>query len=447
MVSNVSFTVPSILSVPTGTLPSDAWLPSPRLVFVAGPRPDDMGITGDDTVLHVPAAGSTWITPLREGWAGIRVAVKDLIDVDGCPTTAGCRAVADRAGAAGADAACLAGLRAAVDGGRAILVGKANLHELADGISGVNAWFGTPVNPCDPDRVPGGSSSGSATAIGHGEADVAIGTDTAGSVRIPAACCGVAGMKTTAGRIPLAGVWPLAPSLDTVGPMAADVAGVARAMALLEPGFRPDPVPLGPVARLRPLDTDRRPLLAAPWIEEAMDAALAAAGLDVVEMEVPGWIDAAQAALRIIGAEAAALHGALAREHPSEVGDDVARSLARGAGVGGQALAQARSLALRWRARLERDLLAHHVALVLPVLDDVAPRLDGDTVGGLTVRWTAPVNLAGLPALALPVPLGPGGRRTDRPPMPGALQLVGPAGGEEGLLALGAVIEAAVATL
>jgi amidase len=98
-------------------------------------------------------------------------------------------------------------------------------------------------------------------------------------------------------------------------------------------------------------------------------------------------------------------------------------------------------------ARMERDLLAHHVALALPVLDDVAPRLDGDLAGGLTTRWTTPVNLAGLPALALPVPLGPSAPHQPGPALPGSLQLIGPAGGEEALLALGAVLEAAVATL
>ena len=176
---------------------------------------------------------STFILRLPHSDAGIRLAVKDLIDIAGVPTTAGCRAVAETAGPAEADAACMAGARAA----GAAIVGKANLYELAFGASGVNEWFGTPVNPLDPGLVPGGSSSGSAVAVADGEADVAYGTDTGGSVRIPAAFCGVTGLKTTHGRMPLTGVWPLAPSLDTVGPMARDVAGAAAGMALLEPGF------------------------------------------------------------------------------------------------------------------------------------------------------------------------------------------------------------------
>src|SRR6204780_735437 len=164
---------------------------------------------------------------------GIRLAVKDLIDVAGTPTTAGSRALAATAAAAERDARCLAGARAA--GAR--IVGKANLSELALGASGVNEYFGTPVNPLDPTRVPGGSSSGSAVAVANGEADVAYGSDTGGSVRIPAACCGTTGLKTTWGRLPLTGVWPLAPSFDTVGPMARTVEGLVTGMELLEPGF------------------------------------------------------------------------------------------------------------------------------------------------------------------------------------------------------------------
>src|ERR1700722_15640102 len=158
--------------------------------------------------------------------SGLRGAVKDLIDMAGLPATAGCFAVADSAAPAGPDASRLAGLRAGMKEGVARVVGKTNPHELAYGITGINEAFGTPVTPLDPRRVPGGSSSGSATAVAAGEADIAYGTDTGGSIRIPAACCGIAGLKTTWGRVSLDGVRPLAPSLDTVGPLAADVDGL-----------------------------------------------------------------------------------------------------------------------------------------------------------------------------------------------------------------------------
>ena len=172
---------------------------------------------------------STFITRLDTTGTGPRLAVKDLIDVAGVPTTAGSRAVERGAAPATADAACLAGARAA--GAR--IVGKTGLTELCWSASGINHWAGTPVNPRDPRRLPGGSSSGSAVAVATGEADVAFGTDTGGSVRVPAACCAVVGLKTRYGRVPVKGVYPLAPTLDTVGPIGPDVAAVELGMRLL----------------------------------------------------------------------------------------------------------------------------------------------------------------------------------------------------------------------
>src|ERR1700722_5697896 len=211
---------------------------------------------------------TTFITRYETSGSGVRLAVKDLIDMEGEPTTAGCRAVADRAVPAARDAACLAGARAA--GAR--IVGRPSVHELALGVTGVNEWYGTPVNPLDPDRVPGGSSSGSAVAVATGEADVAYGSDTGGSGRTPAACCGTAGLKTTWGRVPLEGVWPLAPSFDTVGPMARTVAGLVTGMQLLEPGFTVAE------ARSADLSVGRLAIEADPLITSALDRALGLAG-------------------------------------------------------------------------------------------------------------------------------------------------------------------------
>ena len=198
---------------------------------------------------------TTFTTRYDTSGSGIRLAVKDLIDMRGELTTAGCRAVADACDAGrGATPRAWPGPRAAA----ARIVGRTNLHELALGVTGVNPWFGTPVNPLDPALVPGGSSSGSAVAVATGEADVAYGSDTGGSVRIPSACCGTAGLKTTWGRIPLDGVWPLSPSFDTVGPMARDVAGLVAGMQLLEPGFSvADPGGGdGPVVARLPIDAE-----------------------------------------------------------------------------------------------------------------------------------------------------------------------------------------------
>src|SRR5215468_8682480 len=306
---------------------------------------------------------STWIVKETALGPGLRVAVKDIIDVAGVPTTAGSPAVADRAGPAAADAACLAGLRAAIARGEAWLAGKTNLHELAYGISGINRAFGTPVNPLDPALVPGGSSSGSAVAVATGEADVAYGSDTGGSIRIPAACCGVAGLKTTWGRIPLAGVRPLAPSLDTVGPLARDVAGLATGMALLEPGFTVSADPPAVVGRVA--------IGADPAVAEAVDAALAATGWQISPVKLSGLDAAMTAAMTVLDAEAWRSDGALARSSPDRIGRDVLRRLREASGITPAALGRARGQAARWRAALAElwdrlDLLAVPTLLGFP---------------------------------------------------------------------------------
>src|SRR6478672_3239442 len=219
---------------------------------------------------------STFISRFETTGDGPRLAVKDIIDMVGVLTTGGSRALERKAQPAAADAACLAGARAA--GAR--IVGKANLHELATMPIGTNPWFGNPVNPLDPALIPGGSSSGSAVAVANDEADVALGSDTGGSIRVPSACCGTTGLKTTFGRIPLDGVWPLAPSLDTVGPMATTIGGLVLGMQLLEPGFAPASSAAMSIGRLR--------TSALPEIETAIDDALSAAELDVATLDWDG---------------------------------------------------------------------------------------------------------------------------------------------------------------
>lgn len=369
---------------------------------------------------------STWIERCAPG-AGLRVAVKDLVDVAGLPTTAGCKALADTAVPAESDAACLAGIRAAAAEGRASIAGKVNLHELAFGVTGINPWFGTPVNPVDPRRVPGGSSSGSAAAVGAGEADVAIGTDTGGSVRIPAACCAVVGLKTTWGRIPLDGVYPLAPSLDTVGPLARDMAMLVEAMRLLEPGFTEDE---GWV----PAAVGRLVLRATTAVDRAIDDALAAAELNVARVEIPGWRDATLAGLVRLGAEAWATDGHLMAT--GKVGDDVVERLRSGAATTPDELQAAIATCDAWRAELA-ELFERVQVLALPTLADAPPFLE-DAGAIANSRATVPVNAAGVPALAIPVPVAGGG-------FPASLQLVGPPWSEERLVALGRRVEAAVA--
>jgi amidase len=373
---------------------------------------------------------ATFITRLPSsgaGVGGVRLAVKDLIDVAGVPTTAGSRAVAETAGPADRDAVCLAGARAA----GAAIVGKANLHELAYGGAGLNEWFGTPVNPFDPRLLPGGSSSGSAVAVADGDADIAYGSDTGGSIRVPAAFCGITGLKTTHGRIPLDGVWPLAPSLDTVGPMARDVAGVAAGMALLEPGFVVDSAPADGIGRIWPTG-----FAVDPVIDAAVDAALARSGLPVTPIDLPGWMDAREACGVIIDAEAAESNRELLADPARRalLGANVQERLTGAETVTPDQVADARALAPRWRDALGAALRAAGGLLALPTVPFFPPLVTH--AGGLHfTAFTNPVNLAGFPAIAVPV--ASGGL------LPASVQLIGLPGGEALLLATGAVIESA----
>lgn len=367
---------------------------------------------------------STFITRFDTPGSGVRLAIKDLIDMEGVPTTAGCRAVAERAQPASHDATCLAGARSA--GAR--IVGRTNLHELALGVTGINPWFGTPVNPLDPARVPGGSSSGSAVAVATGEAEVAFGSDTGGSVRIPSACCGTAGLKTTWGRVPLDGVWPLSPSFDTIGPMARDVSGLVTGMQLLEPGFEVAPTAPTRVGCIE-IDCD-------PVIGQALDRALKATDWELVQLRIDGWDELNAAAGLLLVAEAWASNGELVKNHPDKIGGDVVERLEIGRGIGPAALSTARVTMKSWRARLSKifedvDVLATPTLTIMPPLTS-----DGESL--LMARCTLPANLAGAPALSLPVPTGG--------PLPASLQLIGPPGSEEMLLAAGEVVEAAVST-
>jgi amidase len=371
---------------------------------------------------------STFVTRMNTSGDGIRLAVKDIIDVAGVPTTAGCRALATSAAPATSDAACLAGAHSA--GAR--IVGKTNLHELAMLPFGTNPWFGNPTNPLDPRLIPGGSSSGSAVAVATGEADVALGSDTGGSVRIPAACCGITGLKTTHGRIPLQGVWPLAPSFDTVGPMAPSVAGVVAGMQLLEPGFAPSPVPARTIGRLRSAGR--------PEIEAAVDAALRETELEVVDVEWSDFETGTNAWTTIYFAELWEADHELAERDPQGVGEDVAATIAM-ADMFRPAADEARQQLEEWRTSLF-SLFDRVELLALPTLPVFPPRLDDlnpDTMVPTAIeitRHTALFNAAGTPCTAQPVP-------TRGSSVPASLQLVGPLRSEELLLATCGVVESA----
>jgi amidase len=370
---------------------------------------------------------STFITKLDRSGAGPRLAVKDIIDVAGIPTTGGSRALEQIATPAERDAPCLAGARAA----DARIVGKTNLHELAVLPLGTNPWFGTPQNPLDPALIPGGSSSGSAVAVAVGDADVAYGSDTGGSVRIPSACCGTAGLKTTHGRISLEGVWPLTPSFDTIGPMARDVAGLELGMQLLEPGFE--------VASSAARRIGRVKTAADPVIDAAVDAALAAAGFDVAQIELDLELGAS-AFTTIYFTEFWAADHELVQQHPDGIGDDVKQMLAI-ADLFRPGLEDGMRVREQWITALTAAF-ADVELLALPTMPIFPPRIDAiptdfvDLVTSLA-SYAYPFNAAGAPATAQPIP-------AEGSALPASLQLVGPAGAEDLLLATAKVVEAAV---
>lgn len=397
-------------------------------------------------------AVSAWLDPPLVGrddgpLAGVVAGVKDLFAVAGVTRTCGAPGLTDPAPQP-AHATAVARL---LDAG-ATVVATLTLHQFAYGIVSPQTR-----NPRAPDRVAGGSSGGSAAALAAGIVQASIGTDTGGSVRIPAACCGVVGLKTTRGLVSLAGVQPLARSLDTVGPMARSVAEVRAllgAIAGFDPGddysVEPPPAPAPPpVDRLRlgvptqtrtaAMDDDVR----AVW-EATLDD-LATAGATVVDVDLPALQGANAANGRVLGAEAAAVHGDALAAHPDRFWPDVRARLEGGRDLRATALAEAHHRAARLRAALRRcfDGLDGLDALVTPTLPCRAPPVGTDpvVVGGrpepvvsVMTRFTGAWNLAGVPAGSVPA-------GTDSSGAPVGVQVIGPWFAEPTVLAVMAVVE------
>jgi aspartyl-tRNA(Asn)/glutamyl-tRNA(Gln) amidotransferase subunit A len=322
---------------------------------------------------------------------GIRLAVKDLFDTAGLVTTYGSAIFASHVPDATAEA-----VRRLEAAGYAN-VGKTNLHEFAYGTTSENPHFGTVPNPVAPGHVAGGSSGGSAAALAAGLADAALGTDSGGSIRIPAACCGVVGFKPSYGLVPLDGCFPLAPSFDHAGPMARDVAGCEAMLAALVPGWEPRALESLEEVRVGVAWLDTADPLVRARIEEA-----AARFPDHRPIDLPrpeGTYDA-------FSHEVADVHRELFAEQQELYGEDVRIKLERCLAVSDAAAAAADRERERYRERL--DAIFAEVDLMLtPTLPIVAPRVGEGGTGDLAVRErlienTYPFNAAGLPALALP---------------------------------------------
>ncbi len=418
---------------------------------VAGLLPMALALAGcttarDDVPATAPPHAFISYHPEPAGDDAVRVGVKDLINIKGEVTSAGSEYLYKNANPASRDAACLRLIRQS----DAWIVGKTNLSEFAIGVTGSNDYFGTPINPLDPTRIPGGSSSGSAVAVAMGLADIALGTDTAGSIRVPAACCGIAGLKTTFGLISIEGVYPISPRyLDTVGPMAANVAGLVEGMKLLQPGFAAQyrrvkadkPLAKGiRIGRLRIPGTDRA-------IDEAIDRELERAGFTVVPLDddfLKTWLQAQRDGNRIAAASSYFNNVAMLREN--EISRRSRLSILFGDFIFSRLYSseEKRTAAIarrdEWRTVLAGKFLDVD-AIALPVLKTIPPKQRSFLVTlfegkFLQIQNTVAVNYAGVPALALPVPLATG----DFPVT--SLQLVGPAYAEADLLNIGRLLEA-----
>ena len=358
---------------------------------------------------------------------GIPVGVKDLIDTAGLRTTRGSRHFDRHVPAA--DAAVVIALREA----GAVIVGKTHTHQYAYGPTGDVAHTGPARNPHDPSRMTGGSSSGSGAAVAAGLVPAAVGTDTGGSVRIPAALCGVVGLRPSQGAVSTEGVFPLSVSLDTVGPLAATVADAALLWSILA-GRPVDPVPVAGlrVGVVRDDVVDRVVPSQAAALERACKA-LSTAGFVLSEVAVPEMADWARRYLDIIGPEARSLHADRVVDAPSDFEPEVLARLTKAAEVPGWRYVAAQEIRVRlaggYPDRVGVDLL------VLPTVPIAAPPVgvrDADLGAGWTdpagalLAFNSPWSLLGLPAISVPV-VDDG--------LPGSVQLVGRTGGENQLLA------------
>jgi aspartyl-tRNA(Asn)/glutamyl-tRNA(Gln) amidotransferase subunit A len=354
----------------------------------------------------------------------IPLAVKDLFDTAGLRTTYGSAIFRHHVPNRSAEAVVR------LERAGYAVVGKTNLHEFAYGITSENPHYGHVVNPLDETRTPGGSSGGSAAALAAGLCDLALGTDSAGSIRIPAACCGVVGFKPTYGLVGTDGVFPLAPSYDCAGPMARTVAECARAMEALVPGFGPvEPVELdgirAGVAWLELADPSVRVRVA--------DAAAAFGRATEVELEL-----LPKETYAVFMREAADVHRELFAEHRELYGDNVRTKVERCLTVTNEEY----DAGLRARERYRAGALAALGGvelLVVPTLAFVAPRAGTPELDlrEAMIRLTYPFSALGWPALALPCGPAEDG-------LPASVSLVGRPGSDALVLAAGLALESAL---
>jgi aspartyl-tRNA(Asn)/glutamyl-tRNA(Gln) amidotransferase subunit A len=333
------------------------------------------------------------------------------------PTTVGSSFFRDRV--ASADAVVVQRLRAA----GAVIIGKAGLNEFAYGVTCDNEHFGAVRNPWDPARIPGGSSGGSGAAVGADLCMAALGSDAGGSVRVPAAICGVSGLRPTIGTVSAEGTYPIAWTIETVGPMARSVDDVARLLAVIADIPACDGrTPVAELAAGEPVDVeglrvglptqfffDVDPEVAAAV--RAVGEELRGLGAEVADVELGDARDAVAAGKVMIRADAYAIHEERLREHADGYSKDVRTRLQLGAEVTGAELARANQVAREWAARVEAIWRTVDV-LLTPTVGEGAPLIEGSDMITQTesiTRLTLPFSLCAIPALSVPCGFTSGG--------------------------------------
>jgi aspartyl-tRNA(Asn)/glutamyl-tRNA(Gln) amidotransferase subunit A len=360
-----------------------------------------------------------WLARPDEPGAGEPVAVKDLLDTAGLATTYGSALFADHVPAASADAVQL------LEAGGFGVAGKTNLHEFAYGCSSQNPHYGTVPNPVAPGRLAGGSSGGSAAAIAAGDVELALGSDSAGSIRIPAAWCGVVGFKPTHGLVSAEGCFPLAPTYDVVGPMASSVEGCERILRALAPGFEP-----GELESLEELE------VGVCWLDRAeplvRERVAKIAALFPVRREVA--LPLAPTNRDDFMREVADVHRALFPGNEELYGDNVRGKIERCLRVSDAEAAAAERERAEYRERVA-EAVGELDLLVTPTIPVVAQPADADEneFRAVVISLTYPFSALGWPALALPCGTAEDG-------LPASVQLAARAGADARVLAAGRLL-------
>ncbi len=352
---------------------------------------------------------------------GIPVALKDLFETRGIRTTAGSRFFEDYVPSQ--DAVVVEKLKAA----GAVIPGKTNTHEIALGVTTNNPHYGACRNPWDKTRIPGGSSGGSAVAVATGMALAALGTDTGGSIRIPASLCGVVGLKPTYGRVSLRGVFPLSWNLDHVGPLTRTVKGAALMLQVIAGYDSDDPYSIDwPVndysAHIEDGVQGQHVALAiGNYVEDADSQVLEAVrqtanvfrklGAKVETVDVSFLREAALANGQMTPADGAAFHRERLAEHPDWFGADIRQRLELGRSLTSTDYILARRTQTEMKHRLSK-LFGQYEFLLLPSTPIPAPLIEGNDAveqARRLTRFTSPFNLAGLPAISIPCGFTPAG--------------------------------------